>query len=220
MIKRNLAHELTACVANIALQARAFQAGGFGATAACLRQQSGLLSSALGQIQRRVLLRALCLTCTAFELGPSRLSAEVFAQLVDLISALAEGDEAMCEMVWDTTLNLTEPLRDVVRDAASLFPAELGPTVQLLKVLSAGPAAAAAAYAFLQSQPRLAVLHNAADGAVPEPGPDGQVVLRRPVVWNQAPSVTTMVLPEVRALASFNIKDFSDAGVIRCWLNI
>jgi hypothetical protein len=62
-------------------------------------------------------------------------------------------------------------------------------------VLSEGPAAAAAAYAFLQSAPRLAVLHDTNDPSLQAGGE--AVVLLQAMPWNQAPSITTMVLPEV-----------------------
>ncbi|KAG1679511.1 hypothetical protein FOA52_011111 [Chlamydomonas sp. UWO 241] len=178
------------------LQARAFGAGGFGAMADCLQAQAALMSSAFGPTHRGVLLKALCLMSTAFELGPSSISAPVFGQLLRLLKAVVGGDAGACAMVWDDSLDLTQPVRAMLRDAVSLFPADLGLTVQLLGIVSCGPAAASAAYAFLQTAPRLAVLTDADDPNV-LPGQSGgdSVTLGASVLWDRAPSVATMVLP-------------------------
>jgi len=72
--------------------------------------------------------------------------------------------------------------------------------VQLLHMFSEGQHSAESAYSFLQSIPGLAMLHDASDlnqRTVPGAAAD-MVVLDEPLVWNQAPSVNTMVLPEVR----------------------
>ncbi len=59
--------------------------------ASCLQQQSLLVSSAFGGLHRRLLLGAVCLMSTAFDLGPSRLSSDMFGQLLDLIKAVVSG---------------------------------------------------------------------------------------------------------------------------------
>ena len=77
-----------------------------------------------------------------------------------------------------------------------LTPSDPPPILQLLLMLSEGPSAAASAYAFLQSAPRLAVLHEAVDAGL-HLRAEGKVVLTQATLWNQAPSVATMMLPEV-----------------------
>lgn len=56
----------------------------------------------------------------------------------------------MCAALWDERQAMAEPLRAMLRDAASVFPAVPGPYLRLLAATSHGPAAAAAAYAHLQ----------------------------------------------------------------------
>ena len=59
-------------------------------------------------------------------------------------------DAQVCAEVWDDTRELLAPLRAVVLDACTLFPAHPRPYLQLLGVLSQGNVAASAAYTHLQ----------------------------------------------------------------------
>jgi hypothetical protein len=60
------------------------------------------------------------------------------------------GDAALCEEVWSIGLVKHEPIHALLKDAASLFPAVSEPYLQLLTMLSSGPASAAQAYHHLQ----------------------------------------------------------------------
>ena len=102
------------------MQSRAFTAGGFGAMAACLRQQQALVSAAFGGVHRRLLLEAVCLMSTAFDLGPSRLGGDTFGQLLGLIKAIVAG-EGRAMGVWGSPSLLPDPTPPcIVGDLARL----------------------------------------------------------------------------------------------------
>lgn len=70
---------------------------------------------------------------TAFDLGPCSLSVSVFSKVMELLESIVGGDAAACSAVWDDSLDLTQPLRSVLRESATLFPAEIGVMVQVRK---------------------------------------------------------------------------------------
>ncbi|KAJ9505706.1 hypothetical protein QJQ45_006413 [Haematococcus lacustris] len=177
------------------LQAAAQAAGGFQAAAQVLEAVSQLSSSTTQQLARGVLLKALCVMAAAFDLGPSRQDAAGLAALLDYVKQVLAGDPHACRHVWDSSLALTLPLREVVRDAAALFPAVPQPYLQLLAMTGHGPAAASAAYQHLQSLPHLVCLHQASEASVRSEG-GSSVRLVHSVTWNKASSVHTMTLPE------------------------
>ncbi|KAL6747093.1 hypothetical protein V8C86DRAFT_3034072, partial [Haematococcus lacustris] len=177
------------------LQAAAQAAGGFQAAAQVLEAVSQLSSSTTQQLARGVLLKALCIMAAAFDLGPSRQDAAGLAALLDYVKQVLAGDPHACRNVWDSSLALTLPLREVVRDAAALFPAVPQPYLQLLAMTGHGPAAASAAYHHLQALPHLVCLHQASEASVRSEG-GSSVRLVHSVTWNKASSVHTMTLPE------------------------
>jgi hypothetical protein len=73
------------------------------------------------------------------------------------------GDAGLCEEVWSNGLVKYQPIHALLKDAASLFPAVSAPYLQLLTILSCGPAAAAQAYHHLQVSvvgKQIGVLHR------------------------------------------------------------
>ena len=47
------------------------------------------------------------------------------------------GDMGMCGLVWDQDLDVTQPLRAVLKDAAAIFPADASMLVQVSTPLPA-----------------------------------------------------------------------------------
>eukprot|EP00798_Chlamydomonas_sp_ICE-L_P018574 gene18574-25083_t len=72
------------------LMGRASQAGGFGAMAACLKYQGTLISSAFASVCRGVVMKALCVIGTAYDVGMRMLDSGTYEQLVDLLKQLLE----------------------------------------------------------------------------------------------------------------------------------
>lgn len=68
--------------------------------------------------------------------------------------------------MWELDHELYEPIRAILRDACSVFPAVMGPYLGLLGALAHGPVAAAAAYANLQTEIKLVCLHPMSDHSV------------------------------------------------------
>jgi hypothetical protein len=63
---------------------------------------------------------------------------------------LCAEDPGICSVLWEERQPLAEPLRALINDTASVFPAVPGPYLRLLAATAHGPYAAAAAYAHLQ----------------------------------------------------------------------
>ncbi|GAX74714.1 hypothetical protein CEUSTIGMA_g2162.t1 [Chlamydomonas eustigma] len=180
-------------------QERAFLCGGFTAISDSLNTQSASLSTALGFLHRRLVLDAVCVMSTAFDLGPTQLTSGVLSQLFELLSTILAGDPELCDLIWDDSLDLTMPVRAMLKEAALLFPADLTLFLKLLNAVSAGPASSAAAYTYLQSVPHMSILHDASLQRVlveSEGGRAGSVILSRATAWPQAPSISTLALPQ------------------------
>ncbi|KAF5839325.1 hypothetical protein DUNSADRAFT_1102 [Dunaliella salina] len=132
------------------MQGRAQEAGLFRSAAASLEACQGLMSTAVAQLCRGVALKALCVSATAFELGPSRQDPGGFSSLVQLIKLVVADDVLVCNEVWDEGRELLAPIRAVLLDACTLFPAHPRPYLQLLGAFAHGSLAASAAYTHLQ----------------------------------------------------------------------
>jgi len=148
----------------------------------------------VAQLCRGVALKALCVSATAFELGPSRQDPAGFSSLVQLVKLVIADDAHVCNEVWDEGRELLAPIRAVLLDACTLFPAYPRPYLQLLGAFAHGPLAASAAYTHLQAYPLLTCLHAVGDPALQRINVD-TVVLATNTVWPQAPSVSTLALP-------------------------
>lgn len=144
---------------------------------------------------------------TAYELSPNTLTRDLLYDYMNLIRLIVAGDASLCSAVWEGDLDLTQPIRSLLRDARNVFPAEASTFVQMLLIFSEGAESTIAAYEFLQSVPHLSILHELTDQTITHCFIDGSeeesVILGQPALWNLAPSVITMVLPEgIQGLAA------------------
>lgn len=70
------------------------------------------------------------------------------------------GCPGLAADVWDDALLLTAPLRALLNQCCTLFPAAPRPLLRLLAALAGGRGGAAEAYAYLAREPALTVLHE------------------------------------------------------------
>ncbi|KXZ42796.1 hypothetical protein GPECTOR_117g361 [Gonium pectorale] len=176
------------------LEGRAAAAGGLAVAAAALRSLCAGAVGALLLVYRGVATKALCVLCTAFDLGADNLDPATYDVVVSLVRLCVEGDARACASLWDESCAATAPLRSLLAAAARLFPALPRPLLALLRATAASPESARAAYTFLQRNVSLVVLHAATEPAIRQLG-GGEVELIRALPWNLAPSVSGLALP-------------------------
>jgi hypothetical protein len=145
---------------------------------------------------RELLLQGLCLAGLAFAFSPSALPTPLLFDLLELISGLLEGDQALVAAVWEEEQPVTRPLRSLLEECSQLFPAFLWPLLQLLRPLCQGAVGAAQAYAHLQGKVQLSVVHAAGDAGLLHGGGNRvEMMGNRP--WPMAPEVEGSIIPEV-----------------------
>lgn len=81
------------------LQGKAAAAGSFAGAAAVIEGAEQVVSTVVAQLCRAVMLRAVCVVATAFEMGPTCQDAATFEDVVRLLSAIVAG-----EVVWVLSL--------------------------------------------------------------------------------------------------------------------
>ncbi|GLC49412.1 hypothetical protein PLESTB_000216500 [Pleodorina starrii] len=177
------------------LDARVGAVGGLAAAVGALAALCGGAVGALLLVYRGVAAKALCVLCTAFDLGVDNVDPAMYEAVTALIKLCMEGDARACASLWDESLPTTAPLRSLLAAAARLFPAVPHHLLQLLRLTAASPDTARAAYAFLQRGVSLVVLHAASEPAIRHLG-GGEVELAAQLPWNLAPSVPGLALPQ------------------------
>ncbi|KAF6258720.1 hypothetical protein COO60DRAFT_1701205 [Scenedesmus sp. NREL 46B-D3] len=176
------------------IQQVALQAGGFAAVAAPLEQEELAVGTLAGGLFRGLLLQGVCLMAAAFDLSPWRLPGPVLQQLLDLVVAVVADSPQLAQQVWDESLDSTRPLRHLLDETSSMFPACPGPFLQLATGLCQGRDAASAAYSYICSQPTLAVAYEAGTPGVLLQGDEAFLVQEMP--WAKAPEVQGSSLPQ------------------------
>ena len=173
------------------------QSGGFDAFVELLSAPGLGPASHAGVLCRRLLLQALCLVNSAFDLDPARLDGAVLHALVEAARALVAGCPGLAADVWDDALLLTAPLRALLNQCCALFPALPRPLLRLLEGLAAGRAGAADAYAYLAREPALAILHEQGQPGVRSAGAGSDAFISDELAWPRAPEVLGTTLPPV-----------------------
>ncbi len=107
------------------------------------------------------------------------------------------GCPHLTQQVWDESLTSTRPLRHFLDETCDLFPAYPAPFLQLCTGLCQGSAAAAAAYSYLCSQPKLVVEYGPGVTGLHQEGSEA-AVLDVHMPWAKAPEVIGSYLPQVR----------------------
>ncbi|KAG2443449.1 hypothetical protein HXX76_001806 [Chlamydomonas incerta] len=179
------------------LEARVAAVGGLGAAAGALAALcgGGAAVGALLLVYRGVGTKALCVLCTAFDLGVDAVDGATYDTVEQLLALCVAGDARACGELWDDGNAATAPLRALLAAAARLFPAAPRHLLRLLRATAAAADSARAAYGFLQRHVALVVLHDAGEPAIRHLG-GGEVELAAPLPWNLAPSVPGLELPQ------------------------
>ncbi|GIM13654.1 hypothetical protein Vretimale_16723, partial [Volvox reticuliferus] len=146
---------------------------------------------------RGVARKALCVLCTAFDLGADSLNPAMYETVEGLLKLCLQDDIQACTDFWDESVATMAPLRSLRTGAVRLFPVLLHPLLVLLRLTAVSAATASRAYAFLQEKVSLMVVHTADEPALKhlEDLPN-EVLVDVPLPWNLAPTVEGMVLPE------------------------
>ncbi|EFJ50204.1 hypothetical protein VOLCADRAFT_89091 [Volvox carteri f. nagariensis] len=177
------------------LDGRVAAVGGLTTAVAALTALCGGAVGALLLVYRSVATKALCVLCTAFDLGADNVDPAMYEAVVALVKLCMEGDARACAALWDESQPATAPLRSLLASAARLFPAVPHHLLRLLRLTAASPDTARAAYAFLQRSVSLVVLHSASEPAIRHLG-GGEVELTSELPWNLAPNVPGLVLSQ------------------------
>lgn len=179
------------------LEARVAAVGGLSAAGGALAALcgGGAAVGALLLVYRGVGTKALCVLCTAFDLGVDSVDAATYDAVEGLLRLCVAGDARACGELWDEGSAATAPLRALLAAAARLFPASPRHLLRLLRATAASADSARAAYGFLQRHVSLVVLHDAQEPAIRHLG-GGEVELAAPLPWNLAPSVPGLELPQ------------------------
>ncbi|GLI65781.1 hypothetical protein VaNZ11_009397, partial [Volvox africanus] len=179
------------------LEGRVAAIGGLAPAAAALKTAcDGAFGIVLLQY-RGVARKALCVLCTAFDLGADSLNPAMYATVEELLTLCLQDDVQACTDFWDESVATMAPLRSLRTSAVRLFPMLLHPLLVLLRLTAVSAATASRAYAFLQEKVSLMVVHTADEPALKhlEDAPN-EVLVDVPLPWNLAPTVEGMVLPE------------------------
>ncbi|CAK0783823.1 hypothetical protein CVIRNUC_007023 [Coccomyxa viridis] len=110
-----------------------------------------------------VLLPLLAGMVAAFGLTPDRLPLEDLNHVLQLFSAIYEGQPELCTEFWDQENMTAEPLRHFLHEARNLFPACSRPLVEVLAAVSSAPSAALEANAYLDQLPAAAQSYSRTD---------------------------------------------------------
>ena len=176
-------------------QAKALEAGGFAAISLVLQPEELSAATAAGQMVRELLLQGLCLAGLAFAFSPMALPGALLSDILELLGALLQGNQALVAAVWEETQVVTRPVRYMLEECSQLFPAFMWPLLQLLRPLCQGAYGAEQAYKQLQKV-QLSVVHKAEDLArLWVAGDRVEMDGNRP--WSMAPEVEGSVIPEV-----------------------
>lgn len=108
------------------------------------------------------------------------------------------GCPHLAQQVWDETNIAFRPIRHLLEEACSLFPAFPSPFLQLSTGLAQGPESAAACYSYLCSKPCLTVEYQSGANGVVVHGEDA--VLEVDMPWAKAPEVEGSIVPQVGGL--------------------
>lgn len=111
------------------------------------------------------------------------------------LSLLHAGCPHLTQQVWDSTNTAFKPLRHLLDEACSLFPAFPSPFLQLATGLSQGHESAAACYSYLCNKPCLTVEYEANTPGVVLQGEEAILDVDMP--WAKAPDVEGSTVPQV-----------------------
>jgi hypothetical protein len=99
--------------------------------------------------------------------------------------------------MWDPDQPIVQGFQQLRDQCCQLFPAFSGPLLQLLLPLSLGGGAAAACYDLLEQRVKLTAVYPAGDPQLHRALNGEQVVARQQLVWQLAPDVQGVTIPEV-----------------------
>ncbi|GFR52694.1 hypothetical protein Agub_g15321, partial [Astrephomene gubernaculifera] len=96
------------------LETRAAAAGGLTAAAAAVTALCSAAGGALLLVYHSVVIKALCVLCTAFDLGVDTLDPAMYDVVISLLKLCVEGDAHACASLWDESSAATAPLRSLL----------------------------------------------------------------------------------------------------------